>query len=66
MRFMTRRRGLAAVVALAVVVGLVSFASPASAVTQTFTWATPANSTYGVGLTAGQLDAVSSRAGCPG
>jgi len=63
MRIMTRRRGVAAMVATALTVGVIGFASPASAVTQTFTWATPANSTYGVGLTSGQLDAVSNVAG---
>src|SRR3954453_9827234 len=63
MRIMTRRRGFAAVVVIALTVGLIGFAGPASAVTQTFTWATPASSTYGVGLTSGQLDAVSNVAG---
>lgn len=63
MRIVTRRRGAAALVALALVVSAIGFAGPAGAVTQTFTWATPANSTYGDGLTSGQLNAVSNVAG---
>ena len=79
----TRPRGVAALLAAALTVGSLSFASPAGAavatsahaitrpasgvmspnVTQTFSWAAPASSTYGVGLTSGQLDAQSNVAG---